>query len=58
MGISKIVFKATVTMVMLIVMLCGCGGNNGKETAMDLNAYLSGSQDQQGENLIKVIRKP
>lgn len=42
---------------MLIVLLCGCGGNNGKATAMDLNAYLSGSQDQQGENLMKIITK-
>lgn len=49
--------KRILALIMIMVMLCGCGGNNGKEEAMDINAYLTGSQDQQAENLMKTIAK-
>ena len=50
---KRIIF---IIMVFVAILLYGCNGNGDGE-AMDLNAYLSGSQDQQGENLMKIVTK-
>lgn len=46
--------KKIVVIFIILTIISGCG-NNEKGKAVDLNAYLTGSQDQQAERLMKTI---